>query len=155
MPTTQQTEPSLLSSGNLARSAGLTVDTLRHYERIGLLPPPVRTSGDHRRYTPQALERLTFIRVGQRLGLRLDEIKQLLDACDDTADCPVGTAERVLRQRIAEVDEQIGQMTSLRGRLMLAVSRIETHSGDITTLLDEPPRPPQAPRRAATKDPNR
>ncbi|MFF8837527.1 MerR family DNA-binding protein [Streptomyces sp. NPDC015130] len=147
MPTTQRTETILLSSGALARSAGLTVDTLRHYERIGLLPAPVRTSGDHRRYSPEVLERLTFIRVGQRLGLRLEEIRELLDACDGTTDCPVGTAERVLRQRIAEVDEQIGQMTSLRGRLMLAVSRIETHSGDITTLLDEPARPPQTPVR--------
>ncbi|MFJ5779107.1 MerR family transcriptional regulator [Streptomyces sp. NPDC093094] len=150
MPTTQRTAPALMSSGSLARSAGLTVDTLRHYERIGLLAPPVRTSGDHRRYPPEALERLTFIRIGQRLGLRLEEIKALLDACDDTTDCPVGTTERVLRQRIAEVDEQIRQMTALRGRLMLAVSRIETHGDDITTILDEPPpplpQPPAAPR---------
>ncbi|MFC8247354.1 MerR family transcriptional regulator [Streptomyces chartreusis] len=153
MPTTQRTAPALLSSGSLARSAGLTVDTLRHYERIGLLAPPVRTSGDHRRYPPEALERLTFIRVGQRLGLRLEEIKALLDACDETTDCPVGTTERALRQRIAEVDEQITQMTALRGRLILAVSRIETHSDDITTILNEPPLP-QHPAAQRPKEPN-
>ncbi|GGR61059.1 heavy metal-responsive transcriptional regulator [Streptomyces roseolus] len=145
----------MLSSGSLARSAGLTVDALRHYERMGLLAPPVRTSGDHRRYPPEALERLTFVRVGQRLGLRLDEIKELLDACEDTTDCPVGTTERVLRRRIAEVDEQIDRMRALRDRLTLAVSRIETHSGDITTILDDPaPSLPRHSRRPATKDPH-
>ena len=67
-----------LTVGQLAARAGVRADTIRYYERAGLLPEPSRTDGDHRRYGPADLDRMLFIRGAQRLGLRLAEIRDLL-----------------------------------------------------------------------------
>src|SRR6516165_512293 len=67
-----------LSVGQLAARAGVRADTIRYYERAGLLPEPNRTDGDHRRYGAADLDRLLFIRGAQRLGLRLAEIRELV-----------------------------------------------------------------------------
>jgi hypothetical protein len=64
-----------LTVGRLAFRAGVRADTIRYYEREGLLPPPQRTGGEHRRYGHADLDRLLFIRGAQRLGLRLTEIR--------------------------------------------------------------------------------
>ncbi|MEV0966176.1 MerR family transcriptional regulator [Streptomyces sp. NPDC049910] len=118
---------SRFSTGALARAGGVSVDAIRFYEREGLLPPAERTSGDHRRYPPEALDRLGFIRVGQRLGLRLEEIKELADACERTPDCPVAHAVELLRGRIANVERQLAELAGLRDRLVHAVERMESH----------------------------
>ena len=82
--------------GQLASAAGVRADTIRYYERTGLLPRARRTEGDHRRYGPADLDRLLFIRGAQRLGLRLAEIRDLL-AVRDTGACPCEPAEVLLR----------------------------------------------------------
>jgi DNA-binding transcriptional MerR regulator len=84
-----------LSVGQLASRAGVRADTIRFYERTGLLPPPARTEGDHRRYGPADVDRLLFIRGAQRLGLRLAEIRALI-AVRDTGTCPCGPAETMM-----------------------------------------------------------
>jgi DNA-binding transcriptional MerR regulator len=76
----QVTEP--LTVGQLAARAAVRTDTIRYYEREGLLPAPRRTDGEHRRYGPADLDRLLFIRGAQRLGLRLAEIRELLTVRD-------------------------------------------------------------------------
>ncbi|WP_374985448.1 MerR family transcriptional regulator [Streptomyces fradiae] len=131
---------SRFSIGALARAGGVTVDTIRFYEREGLLPAAERTLGDHRRYPPEALERLDFIRVGQRLGLRLEEIKELADTCEQVPDCPVAHAIALLRGRIADVERQVEELTGLRDRLVHVVERMESHrgGGDFTTDIVVP-----------------
>ncbi|HEX3711153.1 MAG TPA: MerR family transcriptional regulator [Trebonia sp.] len=105
-----------LSVGQLAEWAGVRTDTIRFYERIGLLPVPARTEGDHRRYGPADVDRLLFIRGAQRLGLRLAEIRGLI-AVRDTGVCPCGPAETLLRRHLDETDREIGRLTGLRGQL--------------------------------------
>ncbi|NML54110.1 MerR family transcriptional regulator [Streptomyces sp. R302] len=126
---------SRFSIGALARAGGVSVDAIRFYEREGLLPAVERTAGDHRRYPPEALDRLDFIRVGQRLGLRLEEIKELADACEQVPDCPVTHAVEVLRGRITAVERQVEELTGLRDRLVRVVERMESHrdGDDFTT----------------------
>jgi DNA-binding transcriptional MerR regulator len=92
-----------LSVGQLESRAGVRTDTIRYYERAGLLPQPRRTEGDHRRYGAADLDRLLFIRGAQRLGLRLAEIRELL-AVRDTGVCPCGPAELLLREHVSEID---------------------------------------------------
>ena len=75
-----------LTISDLAGRTGLRPDTVRYYERVGLMPRPARTSGDHRRYDALAVDRVRFIRGAQRLGLRLADIKDLL-AVRDTGEC--------------------------------------------------------------------
>jgi DNA-binding transcriptional MerR regulator len=105
-----------LSVGQLAAQAGVRSDTIRYYERAGLLPRPRRTDGDHRRYGAADLDRLLFIRGAQRLGLRLSEIRDLL-AVRDTGVCPCEPAEVLLRRHVAEIDEEIARLTALRAEL--------------------------------------
>ena len=84
-----------LTVGQLAARAGVRADTIRYYERSGLLPEPNRTDGDHRRYGAADLDRMLFIRGAQRLGLRLAEIRELL-VVRETGRCPCGPAETLL-----------------------------------------------------------
>ena len=109
--------PTPLTVAQLARSVGLTPDTVRYYERIGLLPPPARTRADHRRYDGTAAERLRFIQGAQRLGLRLREIKTLLEV-RDTGTCPCEPAEVLLRQHVSEIDAELTRLTALRAELV-------------------------------------
>jgi MerR family transcriptional regulator, mercuric resistance operon regulatory protein len=105
-----------LSVGQLAARAGVSTDTVRYYERAGLLPRPRRTDGDHRRYGAADLDRLLFIRGGQRLGLRLAEIRDLV-AVRDTGVCPCGPAEVLLREHVSEIDREMARLAALRAEL--------------------------------------
>jgi DNA-binding transcriptional MerR regulator len=102
-----------LSITEVATGAGVRPDTLRYYERTGLVPPPPRTSGAHRRYPPATVDRLRFIQGAQRLGLRLAEIKELL-AVRDTGTCPCEPAEHLLARHLAEIDTELARLTRLR-----------------------------------------
>src|SRR5215469_13405515 len=75
----------------LARAAGSTPDTVRYYERLGLLPEPPRSRAGYRSYGTDAVDRLRFIQGTQRLGLRLSDIGDLL-SIRDTGTCPCGDA---------------------------------------------------------------
>jgi MerR family mercuric resistance operon transcriptional regulator len=117
-----------LTVGQLAARAGVRADTIRYYERSGLLPEPSRTDGDHRRYGPADLDRMLFIKGAQRLGLRLAEIKLLL-AVRDTGVCPCGPAETLLSEHIGEIDREIARLARLRADLARMVVGLSGQSG--------------------------
>lgn len=75
--------PPPLSIGSLAKQTGVAVETVRYYEKIGLLPEPVRTAGNYRSYSRSDLQRLGFIRRARDLGFSLDQIRSLLTLADD------------------------------------------------------------------------
>jgi DNA-binding transcriptional MerR regulator len=111
----QVTEP--LTVGQLAAQAAVRTDTIRYYEREGLLPAPRRTDGEHRRYGPADVDRLLFIRGAQRLGLRLAEIRELL-AVRDTGACACEPAGVLLRRHVTEISTEIGRLAALRAELL-------------------------------------
>jgi MerR family mercuric resistance operon transcriptional regulator len=76
-----------LGIGELSRRTGVNVETIRYYERIGLLPPPPRTGGGHRSYAADHLERLGFVRRSRELGFTIDEIRALLGLARGGATC--------------------------------------------------------------------
>ncbi|HEX2130852.1 MAG TPA: MerR family transcriptional regulator [Actinophytocola sp.] len=104
----------------LAAQAGVGTDTIRYYERTGLLAPPPRTSGGYRRFPPETVDRLRFIQGCQRLGLRLREIAELLTV-RDTGECPCEPAETLLRRRMSEVDTELARLAALREDLVRMV----------------------------------
>jgi DNA-binding transcriptional MerR regulator len=106
----------LLTVGRLASLAGVRPDTIRYYERAGLLPAPRRTGGDHRRYAATDIDRLLFIRGAQRLGLRLAEIREL-QTVRDAGVCACEPAEEMLRRHVAEIDTEIARLARLRTQI--------------------------------------
>ncbi|MFI6320213.1 MerR family transcriptional regulator [Nonomuraea sp. NPDC050556] len=103
-----------LSSGQLAEAAGVNAQTLRYYERRGLLPEPERTPGGHRVYAPQAVTVLRVIKAAQRLGFTLNEVAGLLGARRSP-----GTG---LREKLAEVEAKIADLTLVAATLRQALA---------------------------------
>lgn len=101
----------------LARQVGVRLDTVRYYERTGLLAPPPRTPSGYRQYPASAAERIRFIRDCQRLGLTLREIASLL-AVRDTGECPCEPADELLQRHIAEIDAEMARLARLRSELV-------------------------------------
>lgn len=101
----------------LAKSLGLRADTLRYYERLGLLPPAERTAAGYRIYDDVAAERLRFIKGAKRMGLRLGDIKELLDV-SDRGQCPCGHTQVLVQRRLDEVESEIKQLTAIRRQLL-------------------------------------
>ncbi len=99
--------------GRLARAAGVNVETVRYYQRRGLLPQPDRPLRGFRRYGDEALARLRFIKRAQRLGFTLREIRELLAI--DKGSC-AATRRRAERKR-ADVDARLRDLQELRATL--------------------------------------
>jgi Hg(II)-responsive transcriptional regulator len=96
----------VLSTSTLAARAGVNLQTVRYYERRGLLPEPPRTAAGYRRYGPDALVRLRFIRRAQELGFSLDEIEELLALRVDP-NASRADVRRRAEVRIADVRDRI------------------------------------------------
>lgn len=102
--------------GAVASKAGVNVQTLRYYERRGLLPPPERTPSGYRRYAPETVRVVRFIKRAQDLGFTLTEIEQLIGL----RVAPHRDRARVLRlatAKIADIDSKIARLRAIRGAL--------------------------------------
>jgi len=111
-----------LTVSSLAGQAGLSADTVRYYERVGLLPEPARSAAGYRLYDQDALSRLRLIKGAQRAGLRLREIGELLQVADQ-GQCPCGHTETLLRQRLAEVRTELARLRGLEADLTRLLER--------------------------------
>ena len=103
--------------GELAQAANCSTETIRYYEKAGLLPAPARNASNYREYTPQHLARLRLIRNCRSLDMTHDEIRSLLHSLDTAAqDCePVN---RLLDEHIGHVDTRIRELKQLRAQLV-------------------------------------
>ena len=111
--------------GELAKRAGVTPDTIRYYEREGLLAPPARTPAGYRDYGGAALDDLRFIKKGQTLGLRLTDVREVM-AITSGGGLPCDHVRATITARLQEVDEKIGELQALRSTLMEAFTRLDT-----------------------------
>ncbi|MEU0398219.1 MerR family transcriptional regulator [Streptomyces sp. NPDC006208] len=110
-----------LGSGQVAEAAGVNVQTLRYYERRGLLPEPQRSLGGHRLYGGEAVTVLRVIKAAQRLGFTLDEVAELLEAGRHRHGRPVPRLQERAAAKLAEVDAKIADLTTIRTALVAAV----------------------------------
>jgi DNA-binding transcriptional MerR regulator len=100
-----------------AADAGVSPDTLRYYERVGLLAPPERSASGYRMYDGSTADRVRLIKGAQGLGLRLDSIRELLAMLDRGA-CPCGHTRELAVQHVTEIDTEILRLTALRHDLL-------------------------------------
>ena len=97
--------------GELAQQSGCNIETVRFYERLGLLPAPPRTAGGHRDYAPEHLRRLTFIRRSRALGFTLDEVRSLLALVGGDWTCAEVRAMTI--EHLADVRRKIADLEKL------------------------------------------
>ena len=109
-------ESAALKIGEVARMSGIGIETLRFYERSGLLGRPRRTQSGYRLYDREVLERLEFIKRAQVLGFSLDEIKQVI-AEEQAGESPCEAVRDVVRTRLQELDEHMREMRRYRNEL--------------------------------------
>ena len=102
--------------GELASATATKVETVRYYEKIGLLPPPARTSANYRAYGNDHLARLSFIRRARDLGFTLVAVRELLTLSDDKAQS-CDAVDGIARVHLAEIDRKICDLTALRSEL--------------------------------------
>ncbi|WP_061937593.1 helix-turn-helix domain-containing protein [Aureimonas sp. AU22] len=107
---------SVLTIGMLARATGTKVETIRFYERNGLLPAPARTNGNYRSYERSHLDRLIFIRRARDLGFSLDRIRRLLALSDDREQS-CEAVDVLARQHLAEVQAKIDDLRAMQREL--------------------------------------
>jgi DNA-binding transcriptional MerR regulator len=120
-----------MTISEFAARAGVTPDTLRYYQRIGLLDPPARSRAGYRLFEEEAIDRLRFIKSAQRVGLKLTDIGQLLEVMDNGL-CPCGHTEQLLHTRLAEVDAEIARLTTLREQMVTTLEGCPDECSDLS-----------------------
>jgi DNA-binding transcriptional MerR regulator len=103
--------------GEIARLAGVSVPTVRYYERLGLLPKAPRTSSGNRRYPHDAIERIHFVKRAQANGLALTEIRELITLTARGATRRCQQVHSLLAAKIVQLDEQRAQIEEFRRAL--------------------------------------
>ena len=117
-----------LTIGRLARRAAVGIDTVRFYERRGLLPDPERTPSGYRLYPESIVDRIRFIRRAKDLGFSLDEIESLLDLHDHGG--RKSTVKALTKKKLAEIDARIEDLARIRDALRELDVRCTGH-GDV------------------------
>lgn len=113
-----------LTRGELADRTGVGMETIRYYERRGLLPEPPRSSGGYRQYDPSYVDRLRFIRRAKELGFTLSEIGDLLSLrVDDGVDC--GDVRREAQAKLDNVGAKLRDLQRIRAALSRLVDACE------------------------------
>jgi MerR family transcriptional regulator, mercuric resistance operon regulatory protein len=102
--------------GEAATASGCHIETIRYYERVGLLPHPARTGGGYRDYRPGEVDRLRFITRGRELGFSLEEIRSLLTLSDDPA-LSCHDVDQLARHHLADVEQRIRELRSIAREL--------------------------------------
>jgi Cu(I)-responsive transcriptional regulator len=117
-----------LSIGDLARSAATKVETVRYYERIGLLPPVPRSAGNYRSYSRPHVERLSFIRRARALGFAIEQVRELLSLADDR-ERACEAVDEIARAHLAAVERKLADLASLGRELEALIG--QCHSGTV------------------------
>lgn len=129
-----------LSIGQIAAAAGINLETVRYYERIGLMPPPARTEGGHRAYDPAHVRRLAFIRQARALGFGIEDIRTLLAlAAPGHRSC--GEVRDVAAAHLSEVRAKLARLARLERILSNTVERCSgapTPACPVLDMLDAP-----------------
>ncbi len=106
--------------GELARLTGTSAETIRYYEKEGLLPPPARTGANYRSYGLEHRQRLTFIRRARDLGFRLGAVRELLALADDRSQ-PCAAVDAIAGVHLREINSKIADLQKMQGELQRLV----------------------------------
>src|SRR5215468_2944877 len=142
-------------SGELARLAGISPDTLRHYERMAVLPRPQRSASNYRLYPPNVLDRLQLIRRALAAGFSLPELARIFKIRDQGG-APCRQVKRLLEEKLERIDEQISDLIAMRDHLRATLADwdarlAKTPEGTQARLLEALQPGPRRPKNSALK----
>ncbi len=106
-----------LTIGELAKRGGVNLETIRYYEREGLLPKPPRSQSGYRQFPPEGVRRIRFIKRAQELGFSLKEIKELL-ALQLDPDSTAADVKKRAEQKLADIEEKIQTLRAMKKALV-------------------------------------
>jgi Cu(I)-responsive transcriptional regulator len=121
--------------GHLAKATGTSVETIRYYEREGILPAADRTASNYRHYSQDDLELLTFVRRARTLGFNMADVRELL-SLSDRADKPCENVDRLAQKKLIEVERKISDLTKLRNELGQMVGSCESQRIDECGIVE-------------------
>lgn len=129
--------------GQLAKQAGVSIDTVRYYERHGVLPPPARLASGYRRYGAGDLERLRFVRRAKALGFTLEEVAELL-ALSARRDGDMAGLMAAANAKLAAVERKLAELARVRDGLRTLIAACPGHGALATcpilaTLSEDAP----------------
>ena len=129
-----------LKISEAAAASGCHLETIRYYERSGLMPAPARTASGYREYSPTEVDRLRFISRGRELGFSLEEIRSLLSLDDDPAMscCDVDV---IARQHLADIRDRIRELSNMAAELERVISQCAGGERDRCAILGALRRP--------------
>ena len=110
-----------MTIGQVAEAAGVNVETVRYYQRRGLMGEPAKPPGGQRRYSAEALRRIAFIRSAQQLGFSLEEVKELIAISESGSNCR--RAQRMAEDKHAALGVRMEQIAGMRRRLSRLIAR--------------------------------
>lgn len=112
-----------LSIGQLSKRTECKVPTIRYYEDIGLIPTPLRSAGNQRRYGERHEQRLKFIRHARALGFALDDIRELVQLANEPASCP--KVDDLAAKHLQQVTEKLEKLQRLKEELTVLVNQCD------------------------------
>lgn len=110
--------------GELAKQVGVTPDTIRYYEREGLLPPAERTPSGYRDYGPEVLDDLRFIKKAQALGLKLSDVREVLEISSGGKP-PCEHVRATVSARLVDTEKRLRELRALRATLRETLERLD------------------------------
>jgi DNA-binding transcriptional MerR regulator len=125
-----KSHPTALSAGQLASLSGISTDSLRHYERVGVLPKPSRTPAGYRQYPPEAAKRVRMIRRALTIGFTLRELSSILRV-REKGGAPCREVRALAAEKLAELDRRLNELAALRDRLANLLGDWDTRLGRV------------------------
>jgi len=124
-----------MTIGKVAAKAGVNTETLRYYERRGLLPGPPRSNANYRQYPADTVPRVRFIKQAQALGFTLDEIDTLLSLNKQSSHCCDDVHEQA-QQKIDSIDAKLDALLAMRQAIAVLISECDnTQPGDPCPII--------------------
>jgi len=121
--------------GELAKITKTKTETIRFYEKEGLLPRAARTTANYRSYGKEHGERLSFIRRARDLGFRLDDVRELLTLADDRSQ-PCGAVDEITTRHLAQIDAKIADLGKMRAELGRMLSTCQQGTIDDCRIIE-------------------
>lgn len=124
-----------LAIGGLSKQSGCKIQTIRHYEDIGLLPPSIRTDGNHRLYNTGHIDRLIFIRRGRELGFSISDIRELFELSENP-DASCEKASGIAKRHLEKIKKDKASLSALEKELSAMINICPNEKNSTCSIIE-------------------